>query len=87
MKHAAVALLFVLAAPGFAGSEADDALEALRKDWKKLPEERRTNGLRVPLTDAERELVENAADADGEKPVTWSRNAILRAAKRCQKRT
>ena len=52
----------------------------------KAPEDRRTNGLRIPLTDAEREAIENAAQADGEKPITWAREAILRAAKRREKR-
>jgi len=48
----------------------------------KAPEDRRTNGLRIPLTDVEREIVENAAQGDGEKPITWAREALLRAAKR-----
>jgi hypothetical protein len=46
----------------------------------KAPEDRRTNGLRIPLTDVEREIVENAAQGDGEKPITYE--ALLRAAKR-----
>lgn len=48
----------------------------------KAAKDRRTNGLRIPLTDAERELLESAADDDGLKPVTWARDALLRAAKR-----
>ena len=52
----------------------------------KAPKDRRTNGLRIPLTEAERGLVESAADGDGEKPITWAREAILRAAERVQKR-
>ena len=48
----------------------------------KAEEDRRNNGLRIPLTDAEREIVEGAAQIDGKKPVTWARDAILRAAKR-----
>lgn len=51
----------------------------------KAPADRRTNGLRIPLTDAEREVVEAAAQADGDKPITWAREAVLRAAKRRQK--
>jgi hypothetical protein len=42
--------------------------------------------MRIPLTDAERELVEIAAQADDAKPITWAREALLRAAKRRQKR-
>lgn len=53
----------------------------------KAPGDRRTNGIRIPLTDAERELVEGAAQADEAKPITWAREALLRAAKRRQKRT
>jgi hypothetical protein len=52
----------------------------------KAPKDRRNNGLRIPLTDAERKAVEGAAQGDGEKPITWARDAILRAAKRSQKR-
>lgn len=51
----------------------------------KAPEERRTNGVRIPLTDAERKLVESAAEADGVKPITWAHDALIRAAKRSRK--
>ena len=48
----------------------------------KTPEERRDQGLRIPLTDAEKALVEQLAKADGKKPVTWAREALLRVAMR-----
>jgi hypothetical protein len=47
----------------------------------KAPEERRTNGLRIPLTDAEREMIESVAEADGVKPITWAHDALVKAAK------
>jgi len=48
----------------------------------KAPEDRRTNGLRIPLTDAERVAVDEAAQADGKKPVSWAHDVLVRAAKR-----
>lgn len=51
----------------------------------KARKDRRTNGLRIPLTDAERQVVEGAAQVEGEKPITWARDALLRVAKRMQK--
>ena len=48
----------------------------------KDPADRQTNGIRLPLTDAERALIDAAAKADGDRPVTWARDALLRAAKR-----
>ena len=54
----------------------------LRGRPPKAPDDRRTNGLRIPLTDAEREIVEDAARTDGEKPITWAREVLVRAAKR-----
>ncbi len=38
--------------------------------------------MRIPMTEAEKALIEERAAADGEKPVTWAREALLRAAKR-----
>ena len=46
---------------------------------EKPPEERRTNILRVCLTDEERELLDNVADG---KTSSWVREIALRAAKR-----
>jgi hypothetical protein len=46
----------------------------------KPPEERRQQGMRIPLTDAEKAIIEQRAEADGEKPVTWARKALLRMA-------
>jgi hypothetical protein len=48
----------------------------------KAPKDRRNNGLRIPLTDDERAIVEGAAESDGTKPITWARDAVLRAARR-----
>jgi hypothetical protein len=36
----------------------------------------------IPMTEAERQQIQAAAELDGEKPVTWSRETLLRAAKR-----
>lgn len=38
--------------------------------------------MKIPLTEAEKQQIQAAAEADGEKPVTWARNALLRSAKR-----
>jgi hypothetical protein len=38
--------------------------------------------MKLPLADGEKESIEAAALADNEKPVTWARNVLLRAAKR-----
>jgi len=38
--------------------------------------------MKIPLTEAEKATIQEAADADGMKPVTWVREAALRAAKR-----
>jgi hypothetical protein len=46
----------------------------------KPPEERREQGMRIPLTDAEKALIEQCAEADGVKPITWAREALLRVA-------
>lgn len=48
----------------------------------KSPEDRREQGIRIPLTDAEKLLIEQRAEEDGEKPVTWARSALLRAAQK-----
>ncbi|HEV3302702.1 MAG TPA: hypothetical protein VG055_23825 [Planctomycetaceae bacterium] len=38
--------------------------------------------MKIPLTPAEKLAIEKAAECDDEKPVTWARNTLLRAAKR-----
>jgi hypothetical protein len=44
--------------------------------------ERKTAAMLIPMTDAEREQIRTAAEADEAKPVTWARDVLLRAAKR-----
>ena len=48
----------------------------------KEPEDRRTESMKLPLTEAEKRQIEAAAEADDAKPVTWARDVLLRAAKR-----
>jgi hypothetical protein len=48
----------------------------------KAPKERRTEDMKIPLTAAEKLQIQSAADSDDAKPVTWAREALLRAAKR-----
>lgn len=48
----------------------------------KDPKDRRTESLRLPVTEAEREAIERAATAVGKKPITWARDLVVRAAKR-----
>jgi hypothetical protein len=38
--------------------------------------------MKIPLADDEKDLIERAAHARGDKPVTWARNVLLKAAKR-----
>jgi hypothetical protein len=42
--------------------------------------------MKIPLTDAEKQTIEQAARTDDAKPVTWSRETLLRAAKRKKSR-
>jgi len=49
---------------------------------KKAPKDRRTDSMRIPMTAAERRIIEAGAEADGAKPVTWLREVALKAAKR-----
>jgi hypothetical protein len=48
----------------------------------KKPNERNTAAMLIPMTEAEREQVQSAAESDDAKPVTWARTVLLRAAKR-----
>ena len=46
------------------------------------PDEVRKTDIKIPLSEAEKELIKLAASVDDEKPVTWSRKIIMDAAKR-----
>jgi hypothetical protein len=48
----------------------------------KSPEDRKSTSIRIPLTEAEKEAIELAAKSRKAKPITWAREALLRAAKR-----
>ncbi len=48
----------------------------------KPPAERKTDNMKIPLTAEEKESIERAAQAGNDKPVTWARDVLLRAAKR-----
>jgi hypothetical protein len=48
----------------------------------KPPDERKTDSMKIPLADSEKELIERAARTDDVKPVTWARTILLSAAKR-----
>jgi hypothetical protein len=51
----------------------------------KKAEDRHTSDIKIPLTEAEKTAIWEAAESDGEKPVTWSRKILLKAAKRRRK--
>jgi hypothetical protein len=38
--------------------------------------------MKIPLTEAEKQQIVEAAESDDAKPVTWAREVLLRAAKR-----
>jgi hypothetical protein len=48
----------------------------------KKPSERKTSTMLIPMTDAEKQQIVSAAEGDGEKPIAWAREMLLRAAKR-----
>lgn len=48
-------------------------------------EERRTDSMKLPLTEAEKSEIQAAAELVDVKPVTWARETLLKAAKRIQK--
>ena len=48
----------------------------------KAPEDRKTANIKIPLTPTEKALIRLAAQAGREKPVTWAREVLLRAAQR-----
>lgn len=51
----------------------------------KDPKDRRTEAMLLPMTAAEKQAIQAAAESTDEKPVTWARETLLRAAKRRQK--
>jgi uncharacterized protein (DUF1778 family) len=53
---------------------------------KKKPEDRKDYHLRVPLTDAQRQLIEAASNAESQDLAAWSRAILLDAAKRVVKK-
>ena len=44
--------------------------------------DRKTDEIKIPLTSAEKELIQAAAQSDDAKPVTWAREVLLRTARR-----
>ena len=48
----------------------------------KKPEDRRTTDVKIPLTEAEKLLIKQAAEADEMRHVVWARDILIRAAKR-----
>jgi hypothetical protein len=48
----------------------------------KKPEDRKDYHLRVPLTQAQRALVDAAAQAEGQEKAAWARTILLAAAKK-----
>ena len=52
----------------------------------KSPEDRKTAGMLIPLTAAERDSIRSAAKSDDAKPITWARDVLMRAAKRRAKK-
>ncbi len=48
----------------------------------KEPSERKTANMFIPMTEAEKQQIYSAAESDDAKPITWARDALLRAAKR-----
>lgn len=59
---------------------------AMRGRPPKAPEDRRTDNMKIPLTEAEKRAIQEAARSDQEKPVTWARDILIKAAKRRAKR-
>lgn len=60
-------------------------MEPKRGRPPKSPEERRTDDMKIPLSEAEKRQIVSAAESDDAKPVTWAREVLLRAAKRRSK--
>ena len=51
----------------------------------KAPKDRRNDVVNIPVTSLEKQAIRDAAEADGERFITWARETLLRAAKRRQK--
>jgi uncharacterized protein (DUF1778 family) len=49
---------------------------------KKAARDRRTENMKLPMTRDEKRAIEEAAESVGAKPVTFAREAALRAARR-----
>ena len=47
-------------------------METNRGRPPKKPNERKTASMLIPMTDAEKQQIQTAAEGDGEKPVTWA---------------
>lgn len=48
----------------------------------KAESERRTDSMKIPLSEEEKAIIKLAAEVDDAKPVTWARDVLLKAAKR-----
>lgn len=57
-------------------------METNRGRPPKKPGERKTAAMLIPMTEAEKQQIQDAAESDEAKPVTWAREVLLRAAKR-----
>jgi hypothetical protein len=57
-------------------------METKRGRPPKKPSERKTAMMLIPMTDAEKQQIVDAAESIDAKPVTWARDVLLRAAKR-----
>ncbi len=42
--------------------------------------------MKLPMSESEKKLVRQAAEAVGSKPVTWARDTLLKAAKRIERK-
>ena len=54
---------------------------------RKNPEDRKDYHLRVPLTDAQRMLIEEASKLDNQDMAAWAREILLRTAKNAVRKT
>jgi hypothetical protein len=57
-------------------------LNRMRGRPPKAAIDRRTDSMKIPMTAAEKRLVESAAESGDAKPVTWARDVLLKAAQR-----
>ncbi len=57
-------------------------LNRMRGRPPKAAIDRRTDSMKIPMTAAEKRLVESAAESGDAKPVTWARDVLLKAALR-----